>query len=190
MEGAACSAPPDGIGGRTARHSFRLATPRMLSCGAGGGNRKICALRRFSAFPPWLRGVSGGQRARADEADMLPWRLRQQERPPRSMGYGKRDRDISATYCRSYLVTLGAAFAGGSAFVLSAAPAGNWPGWGIGLLAAFLIGGVLLVAIGLFGSERFVRRCAESASGHEATLIVMAVAYPVYLLLRLVYDRR
>ncbi|MDN7486835.1 hypothetical protein QZM35_03920 [Burkholderia sp. AU45274] len=27
MEGAACSAPPDGIGGRTARHSFGLATP-------------------------------------------------------------------------------------------------------------------------------------------------------------------
>jgi hypothetical protein len=27
MEGAACTAPPGGIGGRTARHSFRLATP-------------------------------------------------------------------------------------------------------------------------------------------------------------------
>ncbi|VWC89502.1 hypothetical protein BLA17378_04467 [Burkholderia aenigmatica] len=106
------------------------------------------------------------------------------------MGYGKRDRDISATYCRSYLVTLGAAFAGGSAFFLSAAPAGNWPGWGIGLLATLLIGGTLLVAIGLFGSERFVRRCAETASGHEAALVVMAMAYPVYLLLRLVYDRR
>ncbi|WP_241241129.1 hypothetical protein [Burkholderia cenocepacia] len=25
----------------------------MLSCGASGGNRKICALRRFSAFPLW-----------------------------------------------------------------------------------------------------------------------------------------
>ncbi|ABB12129.1 conserved hypothetical protein [Burkholderia lata] len=121
---------------------------------------------------------------------MLPCRLRQKEWPPRHMGYGKRDRDISATYCRSYLVTLGAAFAGGSAFFLSAARVGNWPGWGIGLLAALLVGGMLLLAIGLFGSERFARRCAETASGHEAALIVMALAYPVYLLLRLVYDRR
>ncbi|WP_217483123.1 hypothetical protein [Burkholderia lata] len=97
---------------------------------------------------------------------------------------------MSATYCRSYLVTLGAAFTGGSAFFRFAAPAGNWPGWGIGLLAALLAGGMLRLAIGLFGSGRFARRCAETASGHEAALIVMAMAYPVYLLLRLVYDRR
>ncbi|WP_175950627.1 hypothetical protein [Burkholderia sp. BCC0405] len=74
MEGAACSAPPGGIGGRTARHSFRLATPECCHAARAAAIEKFahCAVSvRFlyddacrEAAAGWH--VKAGRRWRAD----------------------------------------------------------------------------------------------------------------------------
>ena len=108
------------------------------------------------------------------------------------MSRKRKARDSTATYCRSYLVTLGLIFAALSIFIWQhdGADVATWPWWGFALLAVFLLGGIALVLFGLFGPSDKMESWAEASSRHEASLLVMALAYPVYLVLSPFYDRR
>ena len=109
-----------------------------------------------------------------------------------AMSSKRRVRDTTATYCRSYLVTLGLAFAALSILIsqLDGAAIATWPWWGFVLFAIFSLGGIGLVLFGLLGPSSRMESWAEASSRHEASLIIMALAYPVYLVLSLFYDRR
>ncbi|PPJ41643.1 hypothetical protein C0063_17685 [Pseudoxanthomonas sp. KAs_5_3] len=100
--------------------------------------------------------------------------------------------DASATYCRSYLVTLGLVLAALGVLLLVRDGEGmaTWPWWGSALLAAFLLGGTALALFGLLGPSSKMQGWAEASSSHEASLFIMTRAYPVYLVLSLFYDRR
>lgn len=109
-----------------------------------------------------------------------------------AMSRKRRALDRTATFCRSYLVTLGLAFAALGIFILQrdGADAATWPWWWFLLLAAFLLGGMALVLFGLLGPSNKMKSWAERSSSHEASLIIMVLAYPVYLVLSAFYDRR
>lgn len=99
---------------------------------------------------------------------------------------------ISATYCRSYLITLGLCFIGIAAFVVSRNgidPRGV-PWWGLLILVAFLFGGLALAIFGFVGPSNRMEKWANVASRHEASLIIMALAYPIYLVISPIYDKR
>jgi hypothetical protein len=66
----------------------------------------------------------------------------------------------------------------------------SWPWWGFPTLLAFSIGGISLMLFGLLDPSSKMQQWAEASSRHEASLIVMLFAYPVYLLLAPIYDRR
>ncbi|NIJ75936.1 hypothetical protein FHT08_000984 [Xanthomonas campestris] len=96
---------------------------------------------------------------------------------------------MSATYCRAYLVTLGLLLAGGSAaFALLAR--GSVSASAMGLTLLICVMGVVLLAFGFFGPSRQMESWAEAASGHEIALVLMVLAYPVYLLMAPVYARK
>ncbi len=69
-------------------------------------------------------------------------------------------RETTATYCRSYLVTLGLAFAAMSILTLQldGGAITTWPWWGFALFAMCLLGGIGFVLFGLLGpsSGRYV----------------------------------
>lgn len=94
---------------------------------------------------------------------------------------------MTAVYCRAYLVTLGMLLAGGPAFVALAASDISGAGLGLALLICGL--GVLLLGIGVAGPSRQMEAWADAASGHEVALLLMALAYPVYLLMAPFYAR-
>ncbi|MCC8470527.1 hypothetical protein [Xanthomonas phaseoli] len=100
----------------------------------------------------------------------------------------RRTRQMTAVYCRAYLVTLGMLVAGGAAFVALAASDISGAGLGLALLICGL--GVLLLGIGVAGPARQMDAWADAASGHEVALVLMVVAYPVYLLMAPFYARR
>ncbi|ASK91591.1 hypothetical protein KWH04_04040 [Xanthomonas campestris pv. trichodesmae] len=101
---------------------------------------------------------------------------------------GKRGtRQMTAVYCRAYLVTLRMLLAGGPAFVALAASDISGAGLGLELLICGL--GVLLLGIGVAGPSRQMEAWADAASGHEVALVLMALAYPVYLLMAPFYAR-
>ena len=101
-------------------------------------------------------------------------------------------RDTTATYCRSYLVTLGLAFAALSILTLQLDEGAitTWPWWGFSLFAIFVLGGIGFVLFGLLGPSSKMESWAEVSARHEASLFIMVLAYPVYLVLSLFYDRR
>lgn len=100
--------------------------------------------------------------------------------------------EAATTYCRSYLVTLGLAFVvPGILILLQIIPAiAIWPWWGLAVLAAVSFCGVGLIVFGLFGPSSQMGKMADAASRHEASLVIMALAYPVYLVLAPFYNRR
>ncbi|NTF72820.1 hypothetical protein [Rhizobium rhizogenes] len=96
------------------------------------------------------------------------------------------------TYCRSYLVTLGALLGGGSSVFLIAhyTEALSLP-WQIALLlSTFLMSGILLALAGLFGTAAQMERLADATSDYELVERIAVVAHPVYLMLRPIYERR
>lgn len=101
-------------------------------------------------------------------------------------------RDVTSMYCRSYVVTLGIAFAAMSVFVWrhDDAETGQWPWWAFVLLTASLLGGITLVLFGLLGPSSKMERWAEVLSRDEASVIIMVLAYPVHLLISPFYCRR
>jgi len=102
-----------------------------------------------------------------------------------------RSADLKA-FCRSYLVTTGLAFfaAGVLMVVRDGANSAAWPWWVYLIMGTFLLGGLALMLLGLLGPEEKMETWADVASRHEASLVLMIVAYPVYLLLKPVNRRR
>ncbi len=94
----------------------------------------------------------------------------------------RRQRDLdSATYGRCFLFTLGALFLG-LAFWLY--PLDSAPEWANLLALGFLLLGFLLLGVSLLAPSRMVEDWADQASTHEATLLVMLLAYPLYRLIK------
>ncbi|MGY0505393.1 hypothetical protein [Luteimonas sp. e5] len=98
----------------------------------------------------------------------------------------------SAVYARSYLVTLGLIFSATGAFFLYAwgGTLPDWPWWGQVTVAVLLVMGPVLVVGGLFGPSRHMQAWAELASRHEAALIFLVLAYPLYRVLKPFYEKR
>lgn len=105
------------------------------------------------------------------------------------MSARRRHQKVSATYCRAYLVTVGVLLAGASAaFGIVAAGSVSSDALLVALLICIM--GVLLLAFGLFGPSRPMESWAGAASGHEVALVLMLLAYPVYLLMAPFYARK
>ncbi|MEA5123643.1 hypothetical protein [Xanthomonas floridensis] len=102
---------------------------------------------------------------------------------------GKRKtQQMTAVYCRAYLVTLGMLVAGGAAFVALAA--GDISDTGLVLALLICAVGALLLGFGIVGPTRQMEALADATSGHEAALVLMVLAYPVYLLMAPFYAPR
>lgn len=99
----------------------------------------------------------------------------------------RKRRKATVTYCRSYLVTLGLAFGAVAIFVwhIDGDRADTW--WAHILLFALFFGGLVLIGLGLFGPSKKMERWADSASTHWASLIIMVLAYPVYMIMSRLY---
>ncbi|AGH78359.1 hypothetical protein J155_03045 [Xanthomonas citri pv. citri] len=80
-------------------------------------------------------------------------------------------------------MTLGILVAGGAALA-----AGDISGAGLALLICVV--GILLLGFGVAGPSRQMEAWADAASGHEVALVLMVLAYPVYLLMAPFYARR
>lgn len=103
---------------------------------------------------------------------------------------GKRKHQrMSATYCRAYLVTLGALVAGGSG-AFAALATGKVSSSALLLALLICVIGLALLAFGMFGPSRRMEAWADAASGHEVALVLMVLAYPVYLLMAPFYARK
>ncbi|PCE33517.1 hypothetical protein BZL54_04640 [Burkholderia ubonensis subsp. mesacidophila] len=108
------------------------------------------------------------------------------------MTYGKKRDERMETYARSYLATLGLALAVLGCFGLSQYDAmnGDWAPFAVAFLVACTLGGLAMILVGLFGSDRTVDGWADATSSHDAALIVVVIAFPFYLVLRPFYKRR
>ena len=97
----------------------------------------------------------------------------------------------STIYARSYLVTLGLLFVTLPAIAILFSPNFKaWPMWVLAICLLAVVGGVWLISLGLFGADKAMEDLAAKASTHEASLVIMALAVPVYWILSLFYNRR
>lgn len=89
------------------------------------------------------------------------------------------------TYSRSYLVTLGLALITLAVFIWmrEGDTFSRWPTWSYFLFFGFPTLGMVLIGVGLFARRNQVEKWADYASRHEASIVLMMVAVPVYLLL-------
>ena len=88
-------------------------------------------------------------------------------------------------------MTLGALFLGivGIAFIAEGGFPEDVPWWGYLLMGGLVTLGVILLAIGLFASRKAAEKYANDSSTHAASLIVMALAAPLYWLLKAIEKR-
>jgi hypothetical protein len=95
------------------------------------------------------------------------------------------------TYERSYLVTLGVAFVGLTAFIWRKQhdTFAEWPTWAYFVFFGFPILGLVLLGVGLFAGRDRIEKWADGASRHEASFIIMIVAFPVFLLMS-IFEKR
>lgn len=97
-----------------------------------------------------------------------------------------KSRETWALYCRSYLLTLGGITVAGVLFVIYAATSSveglSSGGWA--LVVVFGLLGVTLVTTGIFGSRSMVDRLADWTSGHEISIFLMILAFPLYWILK------
>ena len=97
-----------------------------------------------------------------------------------------------ATYCRSYLVTLGLTFISLALYFSrgNLNDVASWPLLSLAFFATLVIGGLALIWLGLTGPTSKMEAWAEVTARHEATVLIMALAYPVYLALAPFYEQR
>ena len=123
---------------------------------------------------------------------MYPWTIK----PPsagdferstkKAMPRIQKKRAAASTYCRSNVVTLGSSLVAAGIFNWqheSSESAATWAWSGFAVLSAFLLGGAALVLFGTLGLSRKMENWAAVLSRHEASLITMALAYRMYLLI-------
>lgn len=98
----------------------------------------------------------------------------------------RRSHPDSALYARSFLLTMGALMSGLAGFVIlsmwtstEVVSAGLW----IGMIGVGLVGIGLLLA-GLVVRDAAIERVANVATAHEASIIAMVLAFPLYILLK------
>jgi hypothetical protein len=96
------------------------------------------------------------------------------------------------TYERSYLVTAGLALIGLPAFIWhrQGDAFAEWPVWAWLLFAALPSLGFGLIGLGFLASRKRIEGWAEALSKHEAGIILMILAYPVYLVMSLFDGRK
>lgn len=95
------------------------------------------------------------------------------------------------TYERSYLVTLGLIFIALTAFIWKKQgdSLAEWPTWSCFIFFACPILGLILVAVGVLADREQIEKWADGASRHEASVIIMIVAFPVFLVMS-IFERR
>ncbi|NTJ42731.1 hypothetical protein G6L28_09015 [Agrobacterium larrymoorei] len=97
-----------------------------------------------------------------------------------------KSRQAMALYCRSYLLTFGGIMVAGVLFVIYAATSSaeglSFGGWA--LVAVFGVLGTGLFTTGIFGSRSMVDRLADWTSGHEISIVLMIMAFPLYWVLK------
>lgn len=104
----------------------------------------------------------------------------------------RKSRETWALYCRSYLLTVGFLLLAGSLFSLSLVLNGSiiWPWWGLAVAVAVASCGAALFGVGIFGSNSRMDKWADAASTHEASIMLMVISYPTYLIVKQFYHRR
>ncbi len=95
------------------------------------------------------------------------------------------------TYERSYLVTLGLAFIAVTAFIWTkqGSTFAEWPTWAYFVFFGLPTLGLILIGVGLIASPDQIQQWADGASRHEASIIIMIVAFPVFLIMS-IFGRR
>ena len=90
------------------------------------------------------------------------------------------------TYERCFLITLGGIFTGLALLMIKAFSAEKEkpPEWLPLMLAGLAILGLFMLAVGFFGSRKDAEALADKTSGHEAILVVMILAAPLYYVLK------
>jgi hypothetical protein len=90
-------------------------------------------------------------------------------------------------YERSYLVTLGLAFVALTAFIWNkqGESFSEWPTWSYFLFFSFPVLGLGLISMGWLASRAKIEKWFDAASRHEASVVIMVVAFPVFLLMSL-----
>lgn len=96
------------------------------------------------------------------------------------------------TYARCFLLTLGGLFIASGALGFTAVSKSEeavsaWLPW---LLGGIFVAGLWLLGTGLFGSRKSAEELADKSSEHEAMLIVMILAAPLYYLLKWLGPRK
>lgn len=91
------------------------------------------------------------------------------------------------TYMRCFNLTLGMLFLGVVLFVhaTQGEQKAEWPEWASSLLVVLGLYGAFFLGVGLLGSRKDNESVAEKSGHHEAIFIVMILAAPLYLLLKL-----
>jgi hypothetical protein len=89
------------------------------------------------------------------------------------------------TYSRCFLLTLGLLFVGLSAWgLLDADDRDSWPAWLQPVMIGMLILGLLVLAVAFFGSRKDAESWANAGSQHEASIILLIIAAPLYFTLK------
>ncbi len=99
----------------------------------------------------------------------------------------RQDSQTWAIYCRSFLVTVGIAI-GGFAMLLNV----GFPGFsepGIVYVALYALA-TSIVLVGLLASTRFMLGVAEAVGHDPLSILLLVVAFPVYLVIRPFYRSR
>ena len=90
------------------------------------------------------------------------------------------------SYERSCLLTLGLLFLALPAWIWheQGERSPTWSAWAWTLLYGFVVLGTVLLMVALFASTKSVEKWADAALTHEASVVVMIIAAPVYFILK------
>lgn len=95
------------------------------------------------------------------------------------------------SYPRTVVLLLGLGLAGVLAWILfHGGQKEQNPWWEGALLLLLAVWAIILLFVGLFGSNRIVEKWGDWSTTHEASIIVMIVAAPIYWLLKAVTHKR
>lgn len=103
----------------------------------------------------------------------------------------RQSRQLWVLYCRSYLLTLGVLISAGACFTayLDSVDAIGLPWWGMLMVGTLTVAGCFLICLGLFGKDAHMEYWADQLSSHEASLVIMVISFPAYVILKPFYGR-